>query len=86
MGLLAVFKKLGHLIKAAFGFAQSAGLTDALVEDTVALVAEAQRNLSDNAAKREWVVAALRAMGIKESIARLAVELAVQIWKRKQET
>jgi hypothetical protein len=46
-------------------------------------VGEAQKQFNDNATKREWAVAALIAAKVPESIARLAVELAVQVFKKK---
>jgi hypothetical protein len=84
MGLLAPFKALGKLFGRIFGVAKERGLTEDLVRDTVTLVETAAAKFTDTRERREWVVAALQAMGIAESIARLAVELAVQIWKRSR--
>jgi hypothetical protein len=76
---------IGRLAKKAFGFAQEAGLTDGLIEKALELVKDAATRFDDNADRREWVIAALRAIGIPENIARLALELAVQIWKKEKQ-
>lgn len=84
MNIIDVFKKLGGLIKRAFAVAESNGLTDAHVDSAVVLVKQAAAQFADNDTRREWVVSALVAAGLKESLARIAVELAVQIWKAAQ--
>lgn len=79
--LLAIFRALGRLIARALSFAESRGLTDALVQSALKLVGEADVTLDGNASKREWVVLQLVSRGVPESIARLAVELAVALYK-----
>lgn len=75
-------KKLGSVIRRAFGYAEEAGLTNGLVETALRLVREAAEKFATNEQRREWVVATLRALGVSERIARLALELAIVIWKR----
>jgi hypothetical protein len=81
MDFLGFFKSIGSIIVRAFHSAAARGLTDAIVSQALDLVKTAAQGVLDNAGKREWVVAALVAKGIPESIARLAVELAVQEFK-----
>lgn len=83
MNLGSIFRWLGKVAKKAFGYAQAAGLDDVLINRALGLVREAAGSDLDNAGKREWVVKALVALGVKESIARLAVELAFQIFKKQ---
>lgn len=82
MNLLGLFKVLGRWAVRAFGIARQHGLNDDLVEQALELVTKADSQFSDNHVRREWVVAALIAAGVKESIARFAVEVAVQLFKR----
>jgi hypothetical protein len=85
MDLLTIFKALGRLVKRAFVVAQERGLTNELVEDALSLVTDpSQATRPGNADKREWVVSILVSRGVPESLARLAVELAVQLWKQRQ--
>lgn len=84
MSILTVFGAIGRWAKRAFGYAQSAGLTDQLVQQALALVREAAKQFADNTVKREWVVSALVAAGIKENVARIAVELAVSLFKAEK--
>lgn len=85
MFLLNWVKKFGGFIKKAFLAADGKGLTDKLVKDALTFVKVAAVKFADNAEKREWAVKALVSRGIPESLARLAVELAVQILKRETE-
>ena len=77
-GLLAF---VGTIIRNSLGIAAGRGLTDALVKEALGWVKVAAAKELDNTARREFVVAILVAKRIPESIARLAVELAVQITK-----
>lgn len=77
------FKKIGIVIKDAFIAANGKGLTDAVVSLALVFVKEAATKFADNAEKREWVVGLLVAKGVPESIARLAVELAYQLFKKE---
>ena len=82
-GFLKIFASIGRWAMRAFGVAKIAGLSDEVVERALELVKRAATMFVDNAEKREWVVRALVAAGVKESIARLAVELAVQLFKAR---
>ena len=77
------FKRLGSVMVTALGFANVRGLTDEVVYvalDYVKLVAARQ---IDNAAKRELVVDKVsQVTKLPESVVRLAVELAYQVYKR----
>ena len=80
------FLGLGKGLLVALRFAEKHGLTDDLVQQAVALVASAQVNatLTDNAARREWVVSRLQTKAhLSESVARLTVELAIQQYKHR---
>lgn len=76
-------KALGGLIKKAFGYAQRAGLTDEVLKRALELVRQAAEQFEDNTERREFVIAALMRLGLPERLARLAVELAVMIWKKE---
>lgn len=78
-----VFVVIGRWARQAFGYAESKGLTDDLVTTALGFVEQAQQQFTDNAQRREWVVAALLALKVPESVARLAVELAVQLMKAR---
>lgn len=80
--VISFFKKFGALLKRAFEAAEASGLNDKVVAIAEPLVREAAERFVENTQRREWVVAMLVAKGIPESIARLAVELAVQLVKR----
>jgi len=76
------FKGLGETIVHGLGYASTHGLTDAIVEAAKKYAKDALTLAIDNTGKREMVVAKLISeFGIPESIARLAVELAVQALK-----
>ena len=74
---------IGKALVRVFKVAQERGLTDDIVQQAEGLVGEAQRQFNDNTARREWAVAAMIAAKVPESIARLAVELAVQLFKEE---
>ena len=86
MGIFSIFKAIGRWAKRAFGLAQMAGLSDDLIQKALELVRHAATEFSHNDIRREWVVKSLMAAGVKESIARLAVELAIQLFKQGKET
>jgi hypothetical protein len=77
------FAFLVGLMKKAFGRAQKFGLTDETVKVALGWVEQAANMFGTGTERREFVVARLRDKGIPESIARLAVEVAVQAWKAK---
>ncbi len=77
------FKKIGKAVGEAFLTAGGRGLTDEVLSIALTWARVAANKAMDNAAKREFVVEILVARGIPESIARLAVELAVQVLKKE---
>lgn len=79
------FASIVHLAHLAFDFAKVRGLTDEIVAMALVWLRVAERKFVDNAEKREWVVNILVGKGIPESIARLALELAVQVFKAELE-
>lgn len=79
-----VFAQVGKGILAALRFAESRGLTDDIVDLALSYVTKAQVQFEDNADRREWVVQQLRTnQGVPENIARGALFLAVEIYKRR---
>ena len=70
-------------LKKAFSYAKDNGLTDDLVQLALKWVREASKKSVENPEKREWVVEILKAKGIPESVARIAVELAYQLYKKE---
>lgn len=80
---MSFFGFLGGLVKKAFGFAKANGLTDDLVQLSYKWVKKAAALSIDKPEKREFVVKALVAKGVPESVARIATELAYQIWKKE---
>lgn len=82
MSITSIFKAIGSNIVKAFKSAVVRGLTEQLVKQAKALITEAALKYVDSAPRREWAVGQLQAKtGVPESIARLAVELAVQAIK-----
>lgn len=59
------------------------GLNAAIVKDALALVESAAASNLSNDSAREFVVDILVRRGIPESVARLAVELALQLFKTR---
>ena len=76
-----VFGFFAGLAKRAFGFAKANGLNDDLVKLALKWVRIASEKTVDNAEKREWCVEILKAKGIPESVARIAIELGFQLYK-----
>jgi hypothetical protein len=86
MGFLNAFKAIGGFFKRLFTGAEARGLTEALVREILrTYIPQAAGLFGTNAERREWVVAQLVARGIPESIARLALELAIQAYKDELE-
>lgn len=83
MSFLGFFKSVGRLIKKALSYAKASGLTDDLIEIALPYVRKANEKFVDNASRREWVVAVLVARKVPESIARIVVELAYQIYRKE---
>lgn len=85
MNLFHVFGRafigIGKGILAALRFADKHGLTDDLVNLALRHVMDAQAQFATNDERREYVVSKLKGHFVPESIARLAVELAVAKYK-----
>lgn len=80
--MFTFFSKLGVWMKRAFRLVQEV-VPDEMLLMAVLWARVAAEKFTDNAKRREFVVQMLMARGIPESIARLAVELAVQFIKRE---
>jgi len=83
MGFKAFFGFFVTLLQKAFDAAKANGLTDRLMADTLTLARVAVGKFTEDAERREWVVSILVSRGVPESIARFAVEAAVQLLKRE---
>lgn len=83
MAFLDIFRSLGRLLSKAFNIVKASGLTDELIDIALKYVRIAATKVADDSAKREWVVEAIKSRGIPGSIARIAVELAYQLYKRE---
>lgn len=77
------FGFIGGIIQKAFGLAKASGLTDDLVQLALKWVRQVADQTVEKAEKREIVVKVLVARGVPESIARIATELAYQLWKKE---
>lgn len=78
-GIVNFFKRAPILV-------HDLGLTDELLLIAKGAVRLAEANLLDNAARREFAVAFLVGKGVPESIARLAIEVAVRLIKKEIES
>lgn len=78
-----VFVNLSKVIAHGFKAANESGLTDEIIELALDHVARVNVIALNNDTRREAVVDHLVSKGIRESIARLAVELALQIFKKE---
>lgn len=76
------FAAVGKFAARAFGIAQEKGLTDDLVKLALSFVTTAAGKFDSNDEKRDWAVIGLQAAGVKENVARIAVELAVALFKK----
>jgi len=79
------FSTIGVLVKKAFDAARDKGLTEKVIATALVWVRVAATKYADNAQKREWVVSILMSKGLSEAVSRLAVELAVAIFKAELE-
>lgn len=82
MNILDIFKKVGHVLGNILRFANTNGLTDEIIDEALGYVEHAKLAFATPDERRAYVVAVLRSKGLSESVARLAVELAVQEMKR----
>ena len=76
-----VFVGIGKGILAALRFAEKHGLTDELIDLALQHVIGAQAQFTSTDERREYVVGKLKGPFVPESVARLAVEIAVQRYK-----
>lgn len=84
MSFFGFFKKIGHVLQSIIEYAGGNGLTDELIQEALKWVKVAASKELDNSQRREFVVQILMSkFHIPESIARLAVELAVQALKKE---
>lgn len=81
--LTALLALLGTRLKRALDYAHDQGLTDELIAVALKWVKVAADKFVDKAERREYVVQILIHRGVPESLARLIVELAVQIYKEE---
>lgn len=88
MGFKAFFGFFVSLVQKAFEAAKANGLTDQIVSRALTLAREALVTYADSAERRDYVVKALTSgpVPVPESIARMAVEAAVQLLKRELAT
>lgn len=82
-GILRFFKNIGHGIAKALRFAESRGLTDELVDLALKHVLRAPEFFSTNEDRRNYVLNQLRTQGVPDHVARLALEMAVALYKGK---
>jgi hypothetical protein len=89
MGLTSWFNALTGWLRRSLAAASANGLTDELVRDAYWLAKKAAETIDDptdavEAKRRAFVIAQLTAKGVPESIARFALEAAIQILKREK--
>ena len=78
-------KHFGTLIKGGLEYAHQRGLDDKAVDLAIRWARIAAEKFVDHADRREFVVKMLTMRGMKESVARLAVEIAVQLIKSEED-
>lgn len=83
MLILDILIKFGTWLKKCLVAANAAGLTDDIIKLAYSWAKIAAVQLTDNAERREFVVRILVSKGIPESVARFAVEAALQIIKQE---
>lgn len=82
MSFMDVFNFLRGVVGRALKASKASGLTDEVVDLALQWVKVAAGKTIDNSAKRQLVVDMLVAKKIPESVARLAIELAYQLYKQ----
>ena len=84
MNFLSFLKPFTTLLKKAFNLAVEAGVTDDLIDLALKWAKVAESKFSDNAKKREFVIKMIVAKtGVPESVARIALELAIRLMKKE---
>ena len=81
--ITTLFKKANTLLRKVWGLIEVAGVNDEIIEFALKWIKVANTKFIDNAERREWVVAILRERKIPESVARLIVELAFQLYRKE---
>ena len=76
-----IFKKVKTLVQKAWHLAEVAGVNDELLAFALKWIRVANAKFIDNTERREFVVQLLLNRKVPESIARLAVEMAFQVYK-----
>ena len=78
MNIVDFFKGIGHFLGRTFGIIRKI-VPEELLQQAIVLAREASVKFAENALRREWVLEQLMKLpGMRESTARLLVELAVQ--------
>ena len=81
---LTLFRRIGSLLLLAFKLAHEVGITDELLDLAIKWAKVAEGKFVDNDKRREFVVKMLVSKAkVPESVARLAVELAVRLLKKQ---
>lgn len=81
--IATAFKKVKGLLAKAWGLAEAAGVNDEILEFALKWIRIANTKYIDNTERREFVVSLLVGKKIPESIARLIVELAYQLYRKE---
>lgn len=80
--IVKFFKGIGHRVGQVLGVVAES-VTDAQVNQAITYVEQAEDKFTDNADRREWCVRELKALGMPEWIARMAVEGALRLVKKQ---
>ena len=87
---MSVFTTIGHalvgagkLVAKGWQLLQEAGLDDDVLRLALPLVKRANEKYIDNPSRREWVVEGLVAHKVPEGVARIALELALSLWRKE---
>lgn len=76
-----LFVGVKDILEKAFKAAKDSGLTDAVIHQALPFIHQASEKFVDNTARREWVVSELMAIGVPEGVARIATQLAYNLYK-----
>ena len=75
-------KPVGRFVRKAAGYVEKY-VTEENIQQALSLALIAASKFDTTEERREWVIKTLVARGVPESIARLALELAVQLIKKQ---
>ena len=84
MGIKGLFKFIGKGFKQIWGVIEGLGIDDELIEFALKWIRIADQKYVDNDQRREWVVGVLKGRNLPDSIARLVVELAFQVYRKEK--